>query len=132
MLTKSNLERKGFILAYSLQSVLKGNQGRDVDLGLNQKQWRNSTSRLSYTAQYLLPRAGTIHRGHPTPIINDGGGGGGGGGGGDGDDKMPPQAYLLANLTEAFSQLTSPFPDDPSLCQVDNTLTSTLWIHGIA
>lgn len=43
------------------------------------------------------------------------------------EEEIPLQAYLLANLTEAFSQWTSPFPDDPSLCQGDNTLTSTLW-----
>jgi hypothetical protein len=75
--TKSNLERKEFILAYSLRSIVQGTQSRSPECQeLKQRPWRSAAYWIAHLAVLYKPgpptQGGTAHSslGPPTSIIN--------------------------------------------------------------
>lgn len=75
--TKSNLERKEFILAYSLRSIVQGTQSRSPECQeLKQRPWRSAAYWIAHLAVLYKPgpptQGGTAHSslGPPTSIMN--------------------------------------------------------------
>lgn len=117
--TKSNLRRKGFVLAYDFQLYPKGKSGQGLKAGAGCRNWsRGHRQRLSllrgllsvlfYTPHGRAYRGGTADGGLglPTSTVHQ---------------ESAPQMCLQADQTEALSQGRAfLFPDDPTLCPVKN------------